>query len=127
MTGRKNNQSYPIAIDPPQQNPNIADNTITNSLDALLTSINNFEGKPDLYINYFITQFSDLANAAKIPNELRLMLLSSKLAGFAKGMLINTPVFSIEMGYEELKKIALDKKSNSIIAFIRHRTSQDST
>lgn len=100
MTRHKNRLVDPIIQKFTQQTQTMEENKIVFSVDTLLTNSNNFEGKPEQDVNYFISQFNEIAEAAKIPKDLKLIFFKSKLAGIAKDILINTPSLREEKNYD---------------------------
>lgn len=116
MPRNKKRQPDPIPIVIPQQNLDMA-NKISISVDTLLNSLQNYEGKPNQDITYFISQFNEIANAAKIPNELKLIFLKSKLSGAAQDMMINTPTLRDENNYDEfIRKLRQQFKTEKSFA-----------
>lgn len=78
--------------------------TITFSFDSLIQNINNFEAKKEQEIDYFLEQFHNLCEVTKLPDDLRIIILKSKLSGNAKQILMNTPELKDETNYAELKQ-----------------------
>lgn len=77
---------------------------ITLNFDSFLQNIKNFEGKKEQDVEYFLEQFEQLADATKLPDNLKVILLKSKLAGNAKQILINSPDLRNESVYDTLKQ-----------------------
>lgn len=77
---------------------------ISISVDILLNDLQNYESKSDHDINYFISQFNEVAKAAKIPNELKIIFSKAKLSGVVKDVLINTPSIRDENNYANVNE-----------------------
>lgn len=84
--GGKSRQSHPSNND-----DFTTSNNFTIGVDTLINSLQNFEDKPDQDIKQFIDQFDELAEAAKFPDDIKLVLIKTKIVGKAKEIVTNTP------------------------------------
>lgn len=57
-------------------------NNFTVEVDILINALQNFEDKPE--IKYFLNQFDDLVKAANFPDDIKLVLIKSKITGKSK-------------------------------------------
>lgn len=53
---------------------------------------------------FFLGQFQETLDAAKFPENLQLVILKSKIAGFDKQILVNDPELRKELDYGNFKK-----------------------
>ena len=75
----------------------------TLNIDALVQSIPPFDGEKNKNIEFFLEQFDDFLTSTKIPANLHLFILKTKITGNAKEILINSPELREEKQYENLK------------------------
>lgn len=76
---------------------------LNTNLDALLQLLPNFEGKPTDNIIFFIKQFDELVQASELEDNIKLILLKSKISGKAKDLFLNLPNLIDSTDYDAFK------------------------
>ena len=80
------------------------------NLHSLLNLLPSFDGKKESNIQFYLQQFDELATQAKINEDnIKLIILKTKLTGSARDYLINSPDLQNTTNYADFKQKLLDK------------------
>lgn len=91
------------------------------NLDSLFSNISNFEGSKSQDIEYFIESFEQMAAVTKIPDNLKILLLKTKLSGYAKQVLMHSKNLREEQNFEDFKKKLIESfKTQKSFAEAQH-------
>lgn len=73
------------------------------NIENIIQTMPNFDGKKEKDIEFFISQFDQLAAESKMTDKLKLILLKAKLTGEAREIMINTTELNESNNYAEFK------------------------
>lgn len=92
----------------------MAENNISYSVDTLIQSLPTFDNPDEQNINFFLESFQQICEAAKIPENLKVILLKSKFTGSARQFLVNSPELRTETDYEKFKSNIIENFSFAV-------------
>lgn len=74
---------------------------INVNFDALINTIPNFDARTENDIEFFVNQFEELASAAKLPENIKLIIIKSKFTGHARQQLMSNENLQKEKEYKK--------------------------